>query len=211
MPGRPYHREDLRNEILAEARAMIGKAGMSAFSMRDLSRRRGVSHAAAYRHFESKEALLGELILDANRRFYRRLAEARSETGGDAAERLLAIGEAYLDFGLSDNADLELLFGGESLALTERAAEAGRIDLAKTDDIDSFSILKGTIADCINEGYFPRGTDAEAMSVVFWSLVHGYCVLARDGAIGGMSERRGQREADIRREVLGQLRRLVRK
>ncbi len=211
MPKRPYHREDLRNGILAEAKAMIGKAGMSAFSMRDLSRRLGVSHAAAYRHFKSKEALLGELIIDANRRFYRRLAEARSRISGDSADRLLAIGDAYLDFGLADRADLELLFGGESLILTRRAVEAGKIDLVKIGDIDSFSILKGTIADCIDEGYFPRSTDAEAMSVVFWSLVHGYCVLARDGAIGGISEQRGLREVDIRKAVLGQLRLLVRK
>jgi AcrR family transcriptional regulator len=211
MPKKSYHREDLRNDILKEARLMIGKEGMAAFSMRDLSRRLGVSHAAAYRHFASKEALLGELIMDANVRFYRCLDDARAGARGDPAERLLAIGRAYLDFGLADRADLELLFGGESMALTRRALAAGRVSLERIGDADSFAILSGTVGECVEAGYFPAGTDPESMGIVFWSLVHGYCALARDGALEGMCSRRGIAEAGIRRAFLGQLRLLVRK
>jgi AcrR family transcriptional regulator len=209
MPKSGYHHGDLQAALLKEARKMIGKSGIGAFSMRDLSRRLGVSHAAAYRHFESKEALLGALILDANVRFFQCLRDAKAAAPGGPVDKLCAIGEAYIRFGLGDSADLELLFSGESMDIARRAFESGRVDPADIKDMNSFSILKDTVVECVRAGVFPADSDADATSILFWSYVHGYCVLAREGVLDSMGAERGMNEGAVRVAVLKSLGRLL--
>jgi AcrR family transcriptional regulator len=209
MPKSAYHHGDLQAALLKEARKMIGKSGIGAFSMRDLSRRLGVSHAAAYRHFPSKEALLGALIMDANVRFFRCLRDAKAAAPGGPVDKLCAIGEAYIRFGLGDPADLEFLFSGESMEITRRAFESGRADLAEMKDMDSFSVLRDTVAECIASGVFPADSDADATSILFWSHVHGYCALAREGVLDSMGAERGMDEGAMRAAVLRSLGQLL--
>src|SRR6185369_3293046 len=56
-----YHHGDLRNALLAAGRALLAEGGTPALSLREAARRAGVSHAAPYRHFASREALLAAI------------------------------------------------------------------------------------------------------------------------------------------------------
>jgi AcrR family transcriptional regulator len=206
-----YHHGDLRAALLREARKMIAKSGIGDFSMRDLSRRLGVSHAAAYRHFESRDALLGVLIMDANLRFFQCLRGAKAAAPGGPVDKLSAIGESYMRFGLGDPADLELLFSGESMEITRRAFESGRVDPAAMENMNSFSILKDTVIECIRSGVFSVDSDPDATSILFWSYVHGYCVLAREGVLDSMGAERGMDEAAVRAAVMESFGRLLRR
>ena len=53
-----YHHGDLRSALVDQAVALITAQGDVSFSLRDLAGRIGVSHAAVYRHFADKTALL---------------------------------------------------------------------------------------------------------------------------------------------------------
>src|SRR5215470_4643684 len=63
-PARKYHHGDLRRALVDAALAIVERAGPGALSLRELARRAGVSHAAPYRHFESREALLAALATE---------------------------------------------------------------------------------------------------------------------------------------------------
>jgi AcrR family transcriptional regulator len=92
-----YHHGDLRRELLRQGLQLIVKEGMPSFSMRRLAQALGVSHAAAYRHFPNKEALLAAIFFEAMERF--RFALASSVEGvDDPEEALMRLGIAYVRF-----------------------------------------------------------------------------------------------------------------
>ncbi len=56
-----YHHGDLRAALIAAAQAAVEAGGPDAVSLRDLALTLGVSTAAPYRHFHSRDALLSEV------------------------------------------------------------------------------------------------------------------------------------------------------
>lgn len=58
---RPYHHGDLRRALIETALAMLATDQNWAFTLREVARRTGVSHAAPYKHFRDKDVLLREL------------------------------------------------------------------------------------------------------------------------------------------------------
>ena len=61
MNLRTYHHGDLRRALLDAAVRHIATDGVDALSLRALARDVGVTHAAPYRHFESKGHLLAAI------------------------------------------------------------------------------------------------------------------------------------------------------
>ena len=59
--ARPYHHGDLKRVVIETAQAMLREDKGWQFTLREVARRAGVSHAAPYKHFPDKSALLAEL------------------------------------------------------------------------------------------------------------------------------------------------------
>jgi AcrR family transcriptional regulator len=57
-PKGSYHHGNLRRALIDAALGLIEKEGPASLSLREVARRAGVSTAAPYRHFPSREALL---------------------------------------------------------------------------------------------------------------------------------------------------------
>jgi AcrR family transcriptional regulator len=62
--ARTYHHGDLRTAILGAASELLREQGVDRISLRECARRVGVSHAAPYRHFANKEALVAALAAE---------------------------------------------------------------------------------------------------------------------------------------------------
>ena len=60
---RPYHHGDLRRALIETAMGMLHEDRGWQFTLREVARRAGVSHAAPYKHFPDKAALLAEMAL----------------------------------------------------------------------------------------------------------------------------------------------------
>src|SRR6478735_11439161 len=58
---RAYHHGNLRAELLRTAVELAREEGPSGVVLREVARRVGVSHNAAYRHFADREELLAEI------------------------------------------------------------------------------------------------------------------------------------------------------
>jgi AcrR family transcriptional regulator len=99
-----YHHGNLREALLAAALELVGERPLAELSLREVARRAGVSHAAPYRHFPDRAALVAAI---AEHGFATLERELR-----DAPEPALA----YLRFALERRPVFRLLFDPVTLA-----------------------------------------------------------------------------------------------
>ncbi|APX33627.1 hypothetical protein BH708_13890 [Brachybacterium sp. P6-10-X1] len=130
--SRPYHHGDLRPALLAEG-LEIARTDPRTLSLREVTRRVGVSPAAAYRHFRDRSALMSALAEEIQVRMVARMrTRDRSARSADretaALGRLRGVGLGYIDFAIEEPGWFELAFfgpaDGEGRSSTERASSA---------------------------------------------------------------------------------------
>lgn len=182
MPKSPkrsaYHHGDLRQTLLDAAIAILAETGEWDFSIRELSRRAGVSHNAPYAHFADKSELLAAVAIAGFGTLRARMLKTAAAKKS-AADALPAIGLVYCRFGAENPAHYRLMFGptlmrGDDAAIA-RVAEAAAASRA---------VLSDTIARGVREGVFAVADNAEAIAVATiaaWSMAHGLTMLFIDG------------------------------
>lgn len=104
-----YHHGDLPNALRRAAADVIVDRGLGGFSLREVARRAGVSHAAPAHHFGDTAGLLTSLAIEAFHHLERETAAAAA-AHDDPVERLTAIGRAYVRIGVDHPAHCEILF-----------------------------------------------------------------------------------------------------
>lgn len=96
-----------RDKILTAARKAFDRQGPGGLSLREIAAKVGITPMAIYRHFDSKEALIDALVLDA-------LGEwsgiVSALPPGEGLPQLERIGEAFLDFALEQPRRFEAAF-----------------------------------------------------------------------------------------------------
>lgn len=189
---RSYHHPDLRQALLDGAVRLIKEEGMREFSLRKLAKEVGVSHAAPYRHFENKEAILATLMLEGHKRLRMTLLDARARCPGKAIDKLIAQGRAYMEFSRKNPEYLSVMFSKEGMAAAMRVGEKLG---AHQENYDSFGVVETTVAECQAEGSMDPRADTGALSLHAWAEVHGLALLRNEGLIAGMSEMRGGKES----------------
>ncbi len=109
----PYHHGDLRAALLTAAEAELAERGIEAFSLRQVARRAGVSHAAPAHHFGDANGLLTALAAEGFRRFLETQRAREAAAGPSTEAQFLASGVGYVDFALARPALFRLLFGSD--------------------------------------------------------------------------------------------------
>jgi len=168
-----YHHGNLRPALVEEARAILESEGVAAVTLRAVARAAGVSHAAPYRHFEKKEALLAAVAERGFAELGERLgaAAAREEASGPR-EALRAAGLAWVEFALERPALYRLLFGPE---LPDYSAHHA-LDRAARGVYDRLLSLARAGRET---GAFAGGPPAQ-LAIHAWAALHGLSVLLAD-------------------------------
>ena len=109
-------RQRLRASTLADiqdtARRHITELGAANLSLRALARDLGMSAPALYRYYDSRDALLTDLLVDCFLSLADSLESARdAQPEGDLGARLAAAALAYRDWALAHPAEFTLVFG----------------------------------------------------------------------------------------------------
>jgi AcrR family transcriptional regulator len=186
----PYHHGDLRRVLIETALAMVREEGAWSFTLREVARRAGVSHAAPYNHFEDKSALLAEVAVlgfQALRQSMETAARGRSASWHQA---VIGIGTAYVRFGVENPAHYRLMFGPD-LADRERHPT-----LAQAADA-AFAALTDTLAAGQAAGEFRSGSVRD-QALAAWSLVHGLTTLLIDRRLTFLGVSTGEAEEHAR-------------
>lgn len=159
--------ERLRDEVLDAAETLLVEAGSTVgVSMRQIATRVGVTPPSLYLHFDDKDELFYEVCLRRFGEFHEVLAAA-VEGVDEPAERLVALGRAYVEYGLRYPRQYEVLFVDK-----KDFAFEGRDGLEELPGYQAMQLLVDTISDGIAAGAF-READPWLCALGLWAQTHG--------------------------------------
>ena len=100
-----YHHGALRSALIEAAAAQIAVDGVENFSVKAAAERVGVSKTAPYRHFTDKADLVGHVAANGFEQLSQVCEAAREAHPPGSTERLVAMGQGYLDY-VTDHPEL---------------------------------------------------------------------------------------------------------
>jgi AcrR family transcriptional regulator len=167
-----YHHGNLPAALVDVAKDLVAERGAEGFTLREVARRLGVTHAAAYRHYADRRALLAAVAEHGFNRLRQRIEGARRKTPAVLQPRLRAMLAAYLHFCWDEPALRAVMFGPR----LSRGGEYPRLEAAV---MESLGIIENTIAE-LAPAEVLRRRSARNLGIALWTFVHGFSVLSHD-------------------------------
>lgn len=169
-----YHHPNLRQALLDQALVLVAETGGPYFSMRELAGRLGVSHAAVYRHFSDRSALLDALTACG----FALLSDYQNKALAAAApgplERLISLGLAYITFAIENPSFFALLYNPRSDEATKDSGRDAHSEQVLTTLIDA-------IRTCQDEGILVPG-DPRKLAGFMIMAPHGFSHYVAQGS-----------------------------
>src|SRR5690349_3367842 len=111
-PANTYQHGNLREALVQAGLKLLAEGGVEGLSLRAAAQLAGVSHAAPYRHFKDKDALVAAI---AEQGFRLLTASMRAEleqlgAGADTHQRMRALGQGYVRFAREHPGYLGVIF-----------------------------------------------------------------------------------------------------
>jgi AcrR family transcriptional regulator len=154
-----------REEILSAACDLLVTGGLNGLSMRKLASQLGVTAPALYRHYESKEAVLVDVVGEAYKVFAQYLY--RAVEGRTPVERFRLMGRSFLAFALEHR---------QYYALLHAAHEIMGRDGLPHDATDHASAVGQFMVDRVREGMdygMLKPGPPETVAWTIWAHWHG--------------------------------------
>jgi AcrR family transcriptional regulator len=185
-----FHHGDLQAALVMAGMRHVEKLGLNSLGLRQLALVTGVSPTAVYRHFADLEHLkaavakasretLGKMMVDALK------AAPTNRTAKGAIDRFLAIGGAYIDFGIKKSNLYEIAF----ICFDSPVLEP---DSPNPWDLLMNSLTEFNELGCISDKNF------KTAPMIAWSMVHGFAGLAAQGATGTVQETTASKDVVLR-------------
>ncbi|MEJ5117492.1 TetR/AcrR family transcriptional regulator [Gluconobacter cerinus] len=188
---RPYHHGDLRHALVETALTMLATDQSWTFTLREVARRTGVSHAAPYKHFRDREDLLRELARIGFVRLGQAMTQAMSSSQSSTREKFVAGARACIAFAIQNSGLYRLMFSTDA----DKSADP---DLHAT-AMGTFGILLQLLKNGQQDGSF-RLITINALAAAGWAQVHGLAMLAISGQL--LEEKVGSEPVQAALDVL---------
>jgi len=160
-------RDAVKDLILSAAREIFLAEGYENTSIRKIASKIEYSPGIIYNHFKDKN----DLLLALHDKAFECKIEAlflSVQNMTDPLERLKATGRGYIQYGIDNPQDYELMFilscTMEALAVKEEFWQDGAM---------AINMLKQNIVECMDAGYFRKDINPDEISLILWSQVHG--------------------------------------
>ena len=171
-----YHHGDLRAALIDAGLHLTRTGGPEALTIREATRRVGVSPNAAYRHFADREALLRAVATAIQHRMAARMQSTPRRRGSpepEAHARLRAVGAGYIKFALDEPGWFAVAFFGADISGLEQDGTATAPPyLALVKALDAM-VEAGALS--------PERRDGAEWPC--WSAVHGFAELVLHGPL----------------------------
>ncbi len=160
--ARDYHHGDLPTALRAATVELIAEKGPAGFSLREVARRAGVSHAAPAHHFGDTQGLLTSVASEG----FDVLADAMAASTNDdmsARERLTACGKAYVRTALENPGHYQVMITHEYTDADDQGLMAC--------SLRAYELLLETVR-ALRDEYNPD-LDVDSTATLLWCNVHG--------------------------------------
>ena len=156
-----YHHGDLQQALLQAAVELVAEHGVHGLSLREAARRVGVSHAAPYRHYADKNAIL-VAIAEQGFEWLSAAGEAAMAGIEDPRLRLNAYGVAYVCFACAHPVHFRVMFTEELTGYEATAKHGSR----------AFQLLIEAAVKVVGPTH-----DPELSALSSWTWPHGLAML----------------------------------
>ncbi|WP_243635221.1 TetR/AcrR family transcriptional regulator [Tsukamurella pulmonis] len=166
--GMAYHHGDLAQALVDAGLEVTRSGGPSALTIREVTRRVGVSPNAAYRHFPDRLALLRAV----SAAIEQRMADAMPVSPEQGpVERLRAVGLGYIAFALAEPGWFSVCFFGDEVPDPESLSA-----------IPPYVALSESLDLLVHAGLL-RADARRSATWSCWSMVHGFAEMALRGPL----------------------------
>ena len=170
MENRPYHHGNLRNALIGAGLELINTEGEENLSLRKVALKCGVSNAAPYAHFNSKDEFIAAIqhhIMD----LFTSTLEQTVEMYADTPNILLMLGTAYVKFFYKNPLYFDFLFSRKNIQINLS------LDCAGEKEIPPLKILKQIATQTFRKIDMPESVMQNKI-IAMWALVHGLSAIA---------------------------------
>lgn len=174
MKDRPYHHGNLRHALIETALTMLDEDRNWTFTVREVARRTGVSHAAPYKHFRDREELLRELARIGFVQLGKTMRNAMTSAQSSSRMQFMAVAQACIAFASAKSGLYCLMFSSDA----DKTVDPQLHDAA----MSTFGILLELLEKGQRDGSFRQGAIA-AQAAASWAQVHGLAMLAINGQL----------------------------
>ncbi|MDH4275128.1 MAG: TetR/AcrR family transcriptional regulator [Gammaproteobacteria bacterium] len=165
-----YHHGNLRETLIEKGLEILREEGPEGMSLREVARRSGVSQAAPYRHFQSKEDLYAAIAELGFKTLKAMLLDAARQHPEDALARVRFCGEQYFRFAREYSEHFRCMFG-----------DYWRFDPAQSAacevSLEALGVFVEHVIAAQHAGQIDTTQNPMHLSIFLWSSIHGYASL----------------------------------
>ena len=168
-----YHHGDLREQLLEAVRELVEEHGPDGFTIAQACRLAGVSTAAPYKHFTDRHEILRGVVLLAMERLMAWMQAAVASFAAGDPRRVVALGQAYIDFAQAEPGVFRLMFGMNADKEPDCELEAA----GETANGLVERVVAEHFGNALNEG------EVKLRAYALWCVVHGHSFLKMDSKL----------------------------
>ncbi|MDD3339852.1 MAG: TetR/AcrR family transcriptional regulator [Lachnospiraceae bacterium] len=163
METKPYHHGDLRHSLIETGIELIGEYGEDKLSLRKVAMKCGVSNAAPYAHFQSKDEFIAAIQQHIMDMFINTLETAIQENL-DSPSLLMMLGKAYVMFFYKHPLYYDFLFSRKNIKIN--------LSLGSSGENQPLDILKKAAMQIFGKTNMPESVIQDKV-IAMWALVQG--------------------------------------
>lgn len=168
MKERPYHHGDLRRALIETGIDFIKQEGEESLSLRKIAEICGVSNAAPYAHFKTKDEFIVAMQRYVMDLFAGELEKTAAEYK-DSPSLLLMLGKTYVMFFYQNPFYYDFLFSRKNIRI--------KLSIGNADDENPpLAILQKTAASVFRKVKLPEKMIQDKI-IAMWALVHGLAAI----------------------------------
>ena len=172
MTNKPYHHGNLRDALIEAGLALIHREGERQLSLRKVATLCGVSQAAPYSHFSSKEDLLEAMRDYVTKRFMKALHQSIDGFQNlNDPQRLIQMGKAYVLFFIENPPYYSFLFSQPCFVVHLS------LDADEASNYPPFQLLRTVAIPVLETRGLSRDKIEDAI-ISMWATVHGLAAIA---------------------------------